>query len=52
MNIILGKHNADQLNSDADTLGNVCDNCDFVSNQGQLDSDGDGIGNACEPNGP
>ena len=32
----------------ADGVGNVCDNCPFLSNGGQLDTDGDGAGDDCD----
>jgi len=54
--------NADQLDSDGDHVGDVCDsdkdndgvanetdNCDLVRNTDQADEDGDGLGNACDP---
>jgi hypothetical protein len=50
--------NAGQEDADVDSVGNVCDNCDFVSNGpaqagtqfvgNQLDSDVDGVGDACD----
>lgn len=53
--------NADQLNTDGDTMGDVCDddddndgvldvddNCPLTPNADQADSDGDGIGDVCE----
>ena len=53
--------NADQLDSDGDGKGNVCDddsdndeipdtkdNCPIVANPGQEDEDGDGNGDACD----
>lgn len=53
--------NADQLDSDLDGDGDVCDNdkdndgvddstdnCPIVPNPGQVDSDGDGIGDVCQ----
>jgi len=52
--------NADQADSDQDSIGDVCDtdldgdgvpnhidNCPLVSNSNQLDSNSDGIGDAC-----
>lgn len=39
--------NADQLDWDEDTLGDVCDNCPFVANLDQLDGDGNGFGDVC-----
>jgi hypothetical protein len=47
--------NADQANSDADSRGDVCDNCTLVANVGQAgtgpaqnDVDDDGFGNICD----
>ena len=40
--------NADQTNSDNDTLGNACDNCPEVRNAKQGDVDGDAVGDACD----
>jgi hypothetical protein len=36
--------------SDADGVGNGCDNCPSIANPGQEDLDADGLGNACDPN--
>jgi len=40
--------NSDQLNADADALGNACDNCPNTSNSGQQNTDADPFGDACE----
>ena len=55
--------NTDQLDTDSDGVGDVCDddidndgilnaddNCPFVANPGQEDADGNGTGDACEVN--
>jgi len=41
--------NTNQLNQDADRLGNACDNCPTVTNQDQVDISNNGIGDACDP---
>ena len=40
--------NPDQLDSDRDSVGNVCDNCPNKKNTNQFDDDSDGIGNYCD----
>lgn len=37
-----------QVDSDADGLGDACDNCPLDWNPRQVDSDGDGIGDLCD----
>ena len=54
--------NADQADTDADRIGDVCDsdidndgilnvpdNCKYVANHNQADADSDGVGDACDP---
>jgi hypothetical protein len=36
------------VDSDADGIGNLCDNCRFAYNPTQVDTDRDGFGNACD----
>ena len=38
----------DQTDSDADGLGDACDNCPFVPNASQPDLDADGVGDDCD----
>ena len=41
--------NPAQVDTDTDTVGDVCDNCPAVFNPDQTDTDGDGLGDACDP---
>ncbi|HSW45356.1 MAG TPA: DUF4091 domain-containing protein, partial [Phycisphaerae bacterium] len=54
-------YNSDQLNTDRDEYGNICDddddgdgvldatdNCPLISNSNQADADGDGVGDVCD----
>ena len=40
--------NTNQLNQDADSLGDLCDNCPTVTNADQINIDGDSFGDACD----
>ncbi len=39
---------SDQTDTDADGVGDVCDNCVQIANSKQLDTDADGYGYACD----
>ncbi|MEM7083243.1 MAG: spondin domain-containing protein [Pseudomonadota bacterium] len=39
----------DDLDADADGVGDSLDNCQLVANADQTDTDADGFGNACDP---
>jgi hypothetical protein len=40
--------NPDQADTDDDGIGDACDVCPTIADQGQIDRDGDGIGDACD----
>ncbi|MBU8933464.1 MAG: thrombospondin type 3 repeat-containing protein [candidate division Zixibacteria bacterium] len=40
--------NPDQIDTDSDTVGDLCDNCPLQANIGQEDIDLDGVGDACD----
>ncbi len=37
------------MDTDADGVGDACDNCLNTANADQLDTDGDGVGDLCDP---
>jgi beta propeller repeat protein len=43
-----GDCNLNQEDTDADSVGDACDNCPYVYNIDQADTDFDGIGDACD----
>ncbi len=45
---VAGIQSVYQLNSDCDSWGDACDNCDFTTNNPQGDGDNDGVGGACD----
>jgi len=40
--------NSNQLDTDNDSLGDVCDNCPLIPNPNQLDTDNDSLGDVCD----
>jgi PKD repeat protein len=45
-----GKCSLNQEDTDADGIGDVCDNCPTTCNPQQLDANGNSIGDLCDPN--
>ena len=42
------RRNSDQMDTDGDGVGDVCDNCVLTANRGQQNNDSDWAGKACD----